>query len=347
MATIKDVAREAGVSISTVSNTLNGSKFVSEDLRERVIETVERLGYVVNPAARGLKSHFSSVIGLIVPSVDSAFFPAVIGGLQETLKERGYVINFYSTDFNEETERDCLKRLLASRADGIILDSVSRDEGYLYSLQYLSCSGKTVPVVALERDLTRYGLSSITIDNRFGGSLAARHLVSCGARRVAHLFGRRSAPWSEERFEGFRDTLAECGVPFNEALMRNGDFTISGGWRAMQSLLESGISFDGVFAANDLSAVGALKALQRAGCSIPLVGFDDTYVSLLTEPSVTTIAVPKKELGNLAGSKIIELVENPEPAASPEAIYLEVRLVVRHTTEPNADVIGEYISETQ
>ena len=333
MATIKDVAREAGVSISTVSNTLGGRKFVSAELRERVNRAVARLGYSADPAASGLKSRTSRVIGLVVPSIDSAFFPAVIGGLQEELQKKGYTINFYATDFDEDAEKNAVSALLANRADGIIVDSVSTDAEYLRSLAALTVRDKRVPAVALERDLTTFGVTGVTIDNRLGGELAARHLAQAGAKRIAHIYGRHSAPWSAERYEGFRAGLRAAGLEFDDSLLRDGDFTLAGGSEAVRSLLAAGADFDGIFAANDLSAVGALKALQAAGKSALLVGFDDTYVSMLTTPSVSTVAVPKRELGEHAGRKIVELIEKIGEDRPPENITLPVRLIARESTQ--------------
>ncbi len=336
-ATIWDVAREAGVSIASVSNALTGKNKVSDETRRKIDEAAARLGYSPDPAASSLKTNHSHVIGLIVPSIDSAFFPAVIRGLSRVLGENGYIINFYSTGFNEAVEEKYIRTLLAGRADGIILDSVSEKEDFLRSLTGLTHGKKKVPVIALERDLTPFGLTSVWADNRLGGRLAAEHLAAKGVKRPAHIYGLRAAPWSRDRYEGFREGLAEAGVPFDENRVGDGGFTLEGGYAAAEELLRDGRRFDGLFAANDLSAIGAMKAMERHGLRIPedaaLIGFDDIDASALTTPSVTTIHVPKTELGKQAGEAVMRAVEGSEDVGS---IRLPLTLVGRRSSDPAA-----------
>ena len=332
-ATIWDVAREAGVSIASVSNALTGKKKVSDETRRKIDEAATRLGYTADPAASSLKTRSSHIIGLIVPSIDSAFFPAVISGLQAILEENGYIINFYSTGFNEKVEQKYVDTLLSSRADGIILDSVSLDRGFLESMASLGNAKKRVPVVALERDLTDCGLTSVFADNYRGGRLAAAHLAACGVKRPAHIYGLADAPWSAERLDGFRDGLAEAGIELMNEYIRGGDFTIQGGALAAHSLLAEGREPDGIFASNDLSAAGAMQSLAEFGRRIPddtaLIGFDNTYVTSLTTPTISTINVPKQRLGEEAGKAVLGLIEH---GGGVEKIELPVTLIEREST---------------
>ncbi|MBQ8641103.1 MAG: LacI family DNA-binding transcriptional regulator [Clostridia bacterium] len=332
-ATIFDVAKEAGVSISTVSNALTGKKNVSAGTRARIDAAVRKLGYSTDPAASSLKSRNSHIIGLIVPSIDSAFFPAVISGLQSVLEENGYIINFYATGFNAAVEEQYIQTLLRSRADGIILDSVSTDRNFLRSVTTLGGSSKSVPVIALERDLTDLGLTSIYADNYSGGKMAAAHLIQRGAKRIAHIIGLAAAPWSHDRHAGYRDALAEAGLPYIPELIVQGDFSLLGGYRATGQLLASGEPFDGIFAANDLMAVGVIKALNAYGIRVPedvcVAGFDNTYVAALTTPPVTTIDIPKYQLGVQAGEAVIRAMES---GAAGEKICLPLRLMERRSS---------------
>lgn len=334
-ATIFDVAREAGVSIASVSNALSGKKNVSAETRERILDAVKRLGYEVDPLASSLKTRSSHIIGFIVPSIDSAFFPAVIGGLQSVLEKAGYIINFYATDFTAEREEKAVRSLLAGRADGIVLDSVSTDEAFLRSLSTLEYSKKHVPVIALERDLTAFGLPSIYADNFRGGRMAAQHLIARGVKRPAHIFGRVSAPWSKDRRDGFAEGLAAAGLTLEPALTVRGDFSLHGGYLAAEQLIASGIPFDGIFAANDLMAVGAIKALTAHGLRVPedvaVVGFDNTYISALTSPPVTTIDIPKRRLGEEAGEAILRAIGTPPEC---ERIPLPLQLIERRSSNP-------------
>ena len=332
-ATIFDVAEEAGVSISTVSNALTGKKKVSAETRERIDAAVRKLGYSTDPAASSLKSRHSHIIGLVVPSIDSAFFPAVISGLQSVLEENGYIINFYATGFNAAVEEKYIQTLLHSRADGIILDSVSTDRNFLRSVTSLGSSRKNVPVIALERDLTDLGLTSIYADNYRGGKMAALHLAEKGAGRIAHIVGLAAAPWSHDRHAGYRDGLEEAGLSYDPKLVVQGDFSLLGGYRATEELLGSGEKFDAIFAANDLMAVGVIKALCAHGIRVPedvfIVGFDNTYVAALTTPPVTTIDIPKYQLGVQAGEAVMRALETGETG---ERICLPLRLMERRST---------------
>ncbi len=328
--TIRDVAREAGVSIASVSNALNGKKKVSDETQARIEEAVKRLGYVADPTASSLKSGSSHIIGLIVPSIDSAFFPAVIAGLQSTLERRGYIINFYATDFVAENEKKYLSALLASKVSGIIIDSVSTSRAFLSSLSGLSSAKRRIPVIALERDLTEFGLTSVFTDSFAGGRLAAEHLLSMGVRHPAHISGRASAPWSHDRLDGFCSVLSEAGIALPSELIESGDFTLDGGYSAASRLMARDGSIDGIFAANDLSAVGAMRALLDVGRRIPediaLVGFDNTYITSLTTPTVSTVEIPKDKFGSLVGEAVIRAIEG---SGAVERIELAARLIER------------------
>ncbi len=332
--TIWDVAKEAGVSISTVSNALTGRKNVSEDLRLRIDGAVKKLGYRADPAASSLKSRSSHMIGFIVPSIDSAFFPAVIRGMQAVLEERGYVINFYATGFHEAAEKQYVRMLMAARADAIILGSVSRDREYLRSLASLEAGGKPIPVVALEQNLTGCSLSSVYIDNRAGGRMAAEHLLEMGVRRPAHILGLEDAPWSAERWEGFREAFAEAGIDLSAESVRAGGFTLEGGYRAAGQLIRSDRQYDGIFAANDLSAAGCLQALLERGIRVPedirLIGFDNIDLSALTAVPITSVDVPKGQLGKEAGYAVLRAMEN----GAVEDISLPLTLIRRRSTDP-------------
>ena len=334
-ATIRDVAREAGVSIASVSNALNGKKKVSAQTMQRIEEAAHRLGYSADPAASSLKSRNSHRIGLILPCIDSAFFPAVIDALLPILEAHGYLLSFYSTGFDPERERACVESLLADRADGIVLDSVSTDGAYFRELSQLRMGSKRIPVVAMEQDLAQYGLSSVYVDNRAGGAMAAEHLLACGVKHPVHIHGLRTAPWARERCEGFWQVFREAGSGAEEARTVQGDFTLQSGRLAAEELMKRGIAMDGLFAANDLMAMGAMKALQEAGLRIPeeiaLMGFDDTSLSPLVSPSLTSIEVPKTELGVQAGQVLLRALQSGGETA--EDICLPLQLLARQSTK--------------
>ena len=336
MAGIKDVARRAGVSISTVSNVINGTKYVSGELRLRINRAIEELSYEVDPVARSLKSKKTMNIGVVITNISRIFFPHVIKGIQEEADKRGYSLTFCNTDDSAEKERRFVQMLESSWVDGIILNSVVavEEEEYFHKLANLGDKKKRIPVVSLERRLDRYGMDSVVVDNLQGGRLAARHLIDCGCRSIAYVMGPAGSCMSRDRQTGTEQELLEAGMRLKEKMVKQGDFSPLSGYQAVKELLASGEVPDGIFAANDQMAIGAVKAVRELGLRIPeevkVIGFDNTFVASITEPSLTTVNVPKYKLGTAAVEMLFKRMETP----GGEAVCKElpINLVVRRST---------------
>lgn len=341
MANIKDVAKKAGVSISTVSNVINGTKYVSDELRERVNKAITELNYEVDPVARSLKSKKTMSIGVIITDINRVFFPQVIKGIQDTATRNGYSITFCNSNDSFDMEKRFVQMMENSQLDGIILDSVADagQQGYFKELCCLGSGKKRIPVVSIERRIDDFPIDSVVVNNAEGGSMAARHLIECGCGKVAHIAGPANSFMALERLQGYRNELQKRGLDLDDARLVMGDYSPLSGYQATKHLLINGVDFDGIFAANDQMAIGAIKAIKEHGYSIPehikVIGFDNTFVSSIVEPSLTTINVPKYKLGSSAVETLIKRMENR--LCETACIELPINLVVRQSTDLKGD----------
>ena len=341
MSSIKDVAEKAGVSISTVSNVINGTKYVSDELKYRVNKAIEEFKYEVDPVARSLKSKKTMTIGVVITNINRIFFPQVIKGIQDSAAKHEYSLTFFNTNDKLEDEKRFVQMLGNNWADGIILDSVADtdDKDYFEYLSALGNSKKRIPVVSLERRLDTYGIDSVVVNNFHGGSLAARHLLDCGCRKIVHITGPLSSCIVRDRLNGYAEELKKAGLDMDKAGIMEGDFSPLSGYHAMKQLLLDGIDMDGVFASNDQMAIGAIKAIRENGRMIPeeikVVGFDNTFVASIVEPSLTTINLPKYKMGDQAVETLVKRIEqNPE---NPYNIEIPINLIVRQSTDLRGD----------
>ena len=342
MATIKDVAKRAGVSISTVSNVINSSKYVSEELKQRVNQAIAELNYRVDVTARNMKTRTTKTIGVVVNSIGSIFIPQVMNGIQNYASKRGYQILFYASDFIFEKEKRCVSLLLDNKVDGIIIDTVAsyKEKSYFEYLANLKTGDKNVFVVSLERKLMRYGIYSVHVNNLLGGKMATEYLIEKGCRDIAVISGPNSMDVIYDRLCGYKEALQEAGLPYHADRIEFGDYTTLSGYLAMKRFITNAVHFDGVFSCNDQMAIGALKALKESGLEIPdaikLIGFDNTYVSSIAVPALTTINVPKFRMGVVAAQKLVDMIEgNLEEG---ECSYeIPVNLIKRMTTDADSD----------
>ena len=342
MPSIKEVARLAGVSIATVSNVLNQTRPVSAELKERVLEAVSQLGYVADPLASNLKKRHARTIGLVTTRIASVFYPYVIDGIHRVVQEAGYDLILHDSNDDPAIEEQSIRRLTQSRVSGIILDTShdKLDEKYFLNLAGLSQRGYQMPIVSIELDLARYGLDSVYVDGVDGGCQATRHLIDCGCRQIAHITGPGLSSLAQDRLLGYKRALITAGCPVDDRLIRAGNFSQYSGYQAACGLLDSGLPVDGIFAANDQMAAGACHAVLERGLRIPedirLVGYDNTFIASIVQPSITTIDVPKTEIGRQAALYLLDRIEGRTPAGPPRSLRLAASLVVRTTTDREA-----------
>ncbi len=324
--TLLDVAREAGVSPSTVSRILNGTARVSEGKRVAVEAAIAQMNFAPNQMAQGLKKGRSMTIGIVVQDISSPFFDETLRGVDDGLKGTGYTSVIVSGHWNAQEESDRIRLLLARKVDGIILLS-----GRISDKTVLHFANHR-PIVSTGRDLHTKTAIGFKIDNEYGAYIAVRHLIELGHRRIAFVSGPPTNMDANERLAGYTRALQEADIAVDPKLVVEGDFHEAGGLLAVNHLFESQQQFTAVFAANDLSAYGVRLCLYRKGIRVPddisLVGFDDLPGSSYTAPPLTTVRQPLYDIGRIATNALLclingEIVQGDVPP---------LELVVRETT---------------
>jgi len=322
------VARMAGVSSSTVSRILNGTAVVSEVKREAVDKAIAALGFVPNPMARALAGGRTLSIGVLTQAIDSPFYGVALSGIEQELDRAGYSALYVSGHWDAREEAKCIEVLRSRRVDGIIVLT-----GRLPDKALKECA-KNLPVVVTGRSLKAPGLYSLNFDSFEGGRLATQHLLDLGHRRIVFITGVANHPDANERLRGYRVALEAAGVAYDSALVVAGDFHESSGLQAVDQLLASQQSFTAIFAANDQMAFGASLGLHRHGLRVPqdvsLIGFDDLPMAMYALPPLSSIHESAFELGCLAATSMLQLLNGIEPKGQVPA----PRLVARESSGP-------------
>ncbi|MFP5284444.1 MAG: LacI family DNA-binding transcriptional regulator [Thermoanaerobaculia bacterium] len=327
-ATIKDVAREAGVSIATVSRVFSGKGPVQEDTRRRVLEVAGRLRYAPNAAARSLTTNRTGTLGVLLPDLYGEFFSEVIRGIDLAARKSGFHV-LVSSSHSDRSEVEAVLRALRGRVDGLIVMSPEAD------VQALQANlPPTLPVVLLNCRVEGGGFESINIDN-YGGALGmTRHLLGLGHRRVAFVQGAPGNHDAQERLRGYRDALHTYGGIWSEELEIPGDFGEESGHRAGAALLRLDPRPTAVFTANDAMAIGLLSALQEAGVRVPedlaVAGFDDIPIARFLTPPLTSVRVAIAELGGRAMERLLMALEEGDGRERRHEV-LPTALVIRNS----------------
>ncbi|MFE9957296.1 LacI family DNA-binding transcriptional regulator [Micromonospora sp. NPDC005299] len=321
-ATIREVARDAGVSPSTVSRALSMPDLVNPVTRERVLRAAQRLGYEPNRAARGLITGRTGNVGLIVPDLANPFFPSLVKGVQAKAREADYAVLLADTDEDPAAERD-LVRVLAKQVDGLILCSPRGREEDIRAL------AATTTLVMVNR---RFGkLPSVVFDNADGMRQAVAHLQALGHRRVGWVGGPRSSWSNRDRVRALHAATAAAGME----LLVAGNFPpqFEGGIAAADLVIASGVT--SVIAYNDLMALGLLDRLRNRGVDVPreisVIGIDDIQMSAMSSPTLTTVSLTKEQAGRAAVDLLLALLEQPDGARNVRR-ELPTQLLVRGST---------------
>jgi len=328
MASIRDVARRAGVSTSTVSRVISRKIPVDKRTGERVMRAICELDYRPNLIASGLRSRSARSIGLLVPRIADPFFMQMIDYVDRCVIEHGFNLLLFNTHSDPAFEEQVLDNLLRRHVDGIIFSSVS-DESRVPSLLI----GVEVPVVMLDRVRDDAKLMHLVLNNRMAGELAAEHLLGLGHRRIACVTGPRTLHLCAERLAGFSECLARRGSPLEPDFTIEGDFSLDAGRSAGERLLAAQRRPTAVWAQNDVMAAGIVKAAISAGLRVPedisVMGMDDAMIPEVVHPSLTTIAQPLKEMSERAVEMILETRAN---AVVDRRVILDPSLVARQST---------------
>ncbi len=329
MVSIKDVARFANVSISTVSRVINGSANVDEKLRMRVLDAVEKLGYRTNPFARGLKGFPTHTIGLIIPDIENPFFPGMVRGVQDVAIVNGYTIFLCNTDGDMKLEEAQYKMLLEKKVDGILV--VTSD----MKMSYIDPADKT-PVVLIDRYIGSENFSYVIVDHAIGMRLALDHLREIGRKDPIFLGSKPITSSARERFQAFLNY--HKSYPKIKSRILLGKYTEESGAGMAERMLERGVRFDSVVCGNDLIAYGVIEILEKRGIKVPgdvsVIGYDDIPFSAHRFPKLTSVHQPIYELGEISAHLLIDGIRKH---SEPKHIRLEPRLVVRETSFPKRE----------
>ncbi|MET9472824.1 LacI family DNA-binding transcriptional regulator [Streptomyces sp. NPDC002917] len=333
MASIKDVAAEAGVSVATVSRVLNSHPSVSPDARARVLAAVDTLGYRPNAVARSLRTDQTRTLGLIISDVLNPYFTALARSVEEAARALGYSVIIGNADERPELQDHHIRTLLDRRIDGLL---VSPTDGG--SPQILDAARGGTPMVFVDRWIPGVDVPVVRADGCPAVRDLVAHLHRLGHRRLAIIAGPAATTTGSERVEAFRDALGEHGLPLPDTYIGQGDFQADSGRRATERFLALPEPPDAVFAADNLMALGALDAIRARGLRVPqdiaLAAFDDIPWFVHTDPPITAIAQPTGDLGRAAVRALVDVIEGRPP----QSVTLSAHLVVRRSCgEPTSN----------
>jgi len=325
---MRDVAQRAGVSVSTVSHVVNNTRAVSADARVQVQQAMAALGYKPNALARSLRRQKTHSIGMIVPDNANPFFAEIARAIEDIGFARSYSIILCNSDGNLEKQAAYVDLLIERRVAGILFVAAGVSTEVVADLQR-----RRMPLVVIDRAVPGAAVDMVQTNHYQGGQLATQHLIELGHRRIACIAAGSDLSPSAERMTGYRDTLAAHGLAYDPDLVAPGDFQFASGYRAAQQLLDLPQPPTAVFACNDLMAVGCISAATARGLRVPqdlaVVGFDDVKLASFTNPPLTTVAQPKREIGRLAMEMLLARMRDPD--APPRSERLDTRLVVRQS----------------
>jgi LacI family transcriptional regulator len=329
--TLEEIGRRAGVSRSTVSRVINNQDNVSPAARQRVLEVIEETGYQPHAAARSLAAQRTRVIGLVIPRSVQAFFadpyfPRLIQGIAQACNANDYTLSLFMFH-SEAEERDLYPRVLSQGlVDGVIITSSLENDPLI---PLLAKSDR--PFVLIGRPLIDAPISYVDADNVVGVHNAVTHLIRLGRRRIGHIAGPDDTSVGRDRKRGYIEALRERGLPVEQELIVESDFTETSGYQAAQKLMALGA--DAIFAVSDKVAFGALRALRDAGRSVPedvsVVGFDDLEAAAISQPPLTTVRQPIRETGVAAVETLLDVMENGDATA--RRVILPTQLVIRES----------------
>jgi LacI family transcriptional regulator len=333
MVTIYDIAKEAKVSPATVSRVLNGQGNVKEETARKVQKIAKAKNYSPNVMARSLRTKRSNLIGLIIPDIENPIYPAPVRGIQDLANLKDYSVIIHSTDGDESKELETIRRLISVGVDGLIINISESSALLAEEIHKLRKAGQ-LPIVALGPWHPQLDIDCVSVDNEKGAYLAAEHLIKAGRREIAMISGPEGNLISEQRLEGFRKAMTDYCVPVHQEIIIEGNYKMGSGYQATKYLLEKR-RLDAIFCANDLMALGAMRAIGEAGFKIPeeiaLIGFDDIELAALASPPLSSITQPKYETGKLAAELLFRRIEDHNHAAA-KYYSIEPHLAVRETT---------------
>jgi DNA-binding LacI/PurR family transcriptional regulator len=331
MATISDVAREAGVSNATVSRVLNNTAVVNEETRKRVLEAIESLNYTPSFLATGMRRKKTSTFGILIPDFRNPYYSELLKALEEEARKHRYIALICTGEMNAEREREYIRYLLARQVDGIVLCcyvSVLENNAFIRGV------AKRVPMIVMDQPSFGLPLSSAYADGYKGFCNLVTYFIEKGHRKIGMVRSLHKYPCSESRFLGYRDTLEKHGMRVDPDLVAESEFTAAGGYDAARRILEKSKP-TAIVGVNDLLAIGAMKYIREKGYRVPadiaIAGHDNIALSSLVWPQLTTVNIPVERIAEEALTQLIRKIQNPR--SRNRDIVVETQLIIRQSTE--------------
>lgn len=332
--TIKDIAHQLKVSVSTVSRALRGSADINAETKKAVLALASELDYQPNSIALSLVKSRTNILGVIIPDIAIQFFASAISGIQEVASAAGYNVMICQSNESIQTETNNIQALLASRVAGLIV-SVSGDTTCADHFRVLEKKG--VPLILFDRVIDDIDVSKVIADDYEGAFKAVEHLIAVGCKRIAHLAGPEKLRITANRRNGYLDALAKHQIPVDESLIQYVDFDRQRTIEATTRWLQSGNRPDGIFAISDRVAIGAMLAIKAAGLRIPddvaLVGFGNETTSSILDPALTTVMQYPVEMGRIAARLFLKQIDADPDEYTPQTTVLKTKLLVNKSSD--------------
>lgn len=329
---LKDLADELGISISTVSRALKDNPIISSEITQKVKELAIARNYIPNPLAMGLLRQQTKMIGVIVPDLVTHFYSSIISGIEEVAKENGYYILIASSNESFEKEKEAVRNLLKTRVEGIIA-CISQETRNFEHFENLVQN--EIPLVFFDRVAESLHVPSVTVDGSKAAENVTRHFYENGCRRIAYISGPEHLNISKHRKEGYLTGLQKCGLQFNPELLVKTNLNANDAKLATQKLLNLKQIPDAIFGINDTVAFAAMKEIKKHKLRIPediaLVGFTDEFHSTVVDPALTSVTHPTQQMGREAARLFFDQISGG--TGSPKEIVLSTSLVIRESSE--------------
>ncbi|MDQ0086879.1 LacI family transcriptional regulator [Paenibacillus anaericanus] len=334
MPTIRDVSKLAGVSIATVSRVINNSGYVKQETEKTILHAMKVLKYEPDPIARSLAGKSTRMIALVVPDILNPFFPEIAKAVENEASRLGYTLILCNTDNSLEKEESYFRVFEQKRIDGVILASYTFDASQIKKWQ------RKMPIVVIDNRFPEHPtIVSIISHNRSGAHLAVNHLIEQGCQKIAHICGPMDVYSAKERYKGYED-ICESQEWFTPDLVVQGNFQIKESYQATLQLMNRHQDVDGIFAGNDIMAVGALKGLLELNIGVPsevkLVGFDGISIPLVV-PELTTVSQPIGEMGALAMFRLVDLMNNRPLESNVQVLNVDLMIKDSSTTRASKE----------
>lgn len=329
--TLKDIAREMNMSVSTISRAMNNAFDINKETRERILKKAKEMGYHPNPIAQRLHNQKSHQVGVVVPELYNDFFPQIIKGIQDVLQEKDYQLLIMQSDESYQIELDNVKKLENNMVDGLLISLSSESINIDY---YNELFGRGMPMVFFNRTNESIKAPKVVFNDFKWAYFAVEHLIQQGCKKIYHFAGFKHLSLSRERIRGYEKAMNKFHLEYDNHFIFEIGFSRNKGEEVMSELIEKGDVPDAIFAANDPVAFGAIKAIKKAGLKIPediaVVGFTEGHWSDLIEPPLTSVKQPAEKMGREAALLLMQQIE--EKSASQLIIELDGILNVRESS---------------